>query len=257
MTRASRYAAQSVSSSSLDSASTGRPAAASSSSRSHELDAAPRAAADEGQREPAALTPEQLRRVQQRQVVLARLVAADAEDHAAGRRRGAAGGPPSRAPVVASGAWIGRDRAATSGPGRPAPASIRRQPRYSFAAASEIATTVSMCGDGGEVEREDRGEALSGGLRRGQRHAVEPDDRGAVAGEPGESAERQAPGRLDGQLRQHVGAPPRDHDGERRSGSAGSAALANGSSPRARSRWSSSSRTMASRSEVQPTVQWS
>ncbi|WKK73438.1 hypothetical protein Q0F99_01165 [Rathayibacter oskolensis] len=89
------------------------------------------------------LAPEQLGGVQDGEMVLARLVAADADDQrelpvtsfSFARARAAASTVPA-----SEGSRIG----SMSGPFRPTPASISRQPRYSTAAASEIVATRSM-----------------------------------------------------------------------------------------------------------------
>jgi hypothetical protein len=51
----------------------------------------------------------------------------------------------SRAAAVGWGAWTGRGEGGDVRPAGPAPAGIRRHPRYSFDAASEMATTRSIC----------------------------------------------------------------------------------------------------------------
>ena len=79
--------------------------------------------------------------------------------------------------------------------------------------------------DGGQVGRERLADAQRGRLRRRHRHAVEPDDPGAAAGELRESGDALVPRTLGRELREQVGRPPRhDDDVGRRVPLGGSAA---------------------------------
>ena len=98
------------------------------------------------------------------------------------------------------------------GPDSPVPASIWRQPAYSWPAAAEMGTTWSTVGHRDEIAGEGGAHPRSGGLARGERDAVEADHGGRVARELGHGGQAGGSRVLDGELQQHVAAAPRDHD---------------------------------------------